>query len=56
VAKAMEGTDISLFVGLPVSAVLYWLLTRHIDVPAETRLAKEQAEELEEAAHEHILP
>ena len=28
VAKAMQGADISMFIGLPVSAGLYWLLTR----------------------------
>ncbi|HKU29004.1 purine-cytosine permease family protein [Arthrobacter sp. NyZ413] len=56
IAQAMQGTDISLFVGLPVSAVLYWLLTRRIDVEGETRLAKAEAEALEAAAHEHILP
>ncbi|MDQ6751954.1 MAG: cytosine permease [Actinomycetota bacterium] len=55
-AQAMDGTDISLFIGLPVSAGLYWLLTRNIDVAAETRLAKSQAADLEQAAHEHILP
>ncbi|MDQ6752475.1 MAG: cytosine permease [Actinomycetota bacterium] len=56
VAQTMNGADISLFIGLPVSAGLYWLLTRNIDVAAETRLAQAQAVELEEAAREHILP
>ncbi|MGW2639065.1 purine-cytosine permease family protein [Streptomyces sp. NPDC001348] len=56
VAKALDGGDISLFVGLPVSAVLYWLLTRSIDVAAETRLAEAEAETLERAAHEHREP
>ncbi|WP_125615798.1 purine-cytosine permease family protein [Specibacter cremeus] len=56
IAQAMGGADISLFIGLPVSAGLYYLLTRHIDVAAETELAKAQAAELERAAHEHILP
>ena len=56
VAQAMQGTDISLFIGLPVSALLYWVMTRKIDVAAEAQLAKTQANELEEAAHEHILP
>ena len=56
VAHAIDGADISLFIGLPVSAFLYWLLTRRIDVDAETRLAKAEADALEEAAHEHILP
>lgn len=56
VAAAMNGADLSLFIGLPVSAVLYWLLTRKIDVAAEAALAKTQAAELEVAASEHILP
>ncbi|MDJ0356530.1 cytosine permease [Paenarthrobacter sp. PH39-S1] len=55
-ARAMDGADISLFIGLPVAAVLYWLLTRHIDVAAETRLAQAQAAELESAARDHVLP
>jgi NCS1 nucleoside transporter family len=56
VANARGGADISLFVGLPVAAVLYWLLTRSIDVEAEARLAGAEAEALEEAAHEHRKP
>lgn len=56
IAKALDGADISLFVGLPVSAVLYWLLTRDIDVAAETRLAEAEAAALESAAHEHREP
>ncbi len=56
IAHALDGADISLFIGLPVSAGLYWLMTRRIDVDAETRLAKAEAEEVEAAAHEHLLP
>ncbi|MFF4394384.1 purine-cytosine permease family protein [Streptomyces sp. NPDC001480] len=56
IARALDGADISLFVGLPVSAVLYWLLTRDIDVAAETRLAEAEAAALESAAHEHREP
>ena len=56
VAKAMQGADISMFIGLPVSAGLYWLLTRNLDVAAEQRLADQQRAALEEAAHEHQLP
>ncbi|MHC6219553.1 purine-cytosine permease family protein [Arthrobacter sp. MMS24-S77] len=56
IAHALDGADISLFIGLPVSAGLYWLMTRRIDVDAETRLAKAEADALEAAAHEHILP
>ncbi|MEU5598031.1 cytosine permease [Streptomyces sp. NPDC020298] len=56
IARALDGADLSLFVGLPVSAVLYWLLTRDIDVAAETRLAQAEAQALESAAHEHREP
>ncbi|MEV5953938.1 cytosine permease [Streptomyces sp. NPDC051987] len=56
VAKALDGADISLFVGLPVSALLYWWLTRSVDVEAETRVAEAEAAALEQAAHEHREP
>jgi purine-cytosine permease-like protein len=56
VARAMHGADISMFIGLPVAGGLYWLLTRNVDVEAEQRLAEQQTAELEEAAHEHLLP
>ncbi|MEV6737123.1 cytosine permease [Streptomyces sp. NPDC051104] len=55
-AEALGGADISLFVGLPVAALLYWLLTRSIDVEAERRLAEAEAAELERAAHAHREP
>ncbi|MGY4928930.1 purine-cytosine permease family protein [Streptomyces sp. 900105755] len=55
-AKALGGADISLFVGLPVSALLYWWLTRSIDVEEETRIAEAEAAALEQAAHEHREP
>jgi purine-cytosine permease-like protein len=55
-AEAMGGADISLFIGLPVSGFLYWVLTRHIDTAAEMRLAQTQAAELEEAASMHVEP
>ncbi|MFF5144897.1 purine-cytosine permease family protein [Streptomyces sp. NPDC013157] len=55
-AKALDGADISLFIGLPVSALLYWWLTRSIDVEEETRIAEAEAAALEQAAHEHREP
>ncbi|MEW2301282.1 cytosine permease [Streptomyces sp. NPDC006655] len=55
-AKALDGADISLFIGLPVSAVLYWALTRSIDVEEEIRIAEAEAAALEQAAHEHREP
>jgi NCS1 family nucleobase:cation symporter-1 len=53
VSKAMGGVDISLFIGLPIGAALYWLFTRNLDVAAERRLADEQADDLERAAQSH---
>jgi nucleobase:cation symporter-1, NCS1 family len=47
VAKAIGGVDISLFIGLPVAAILYYALTRGLDVKAEEALAAEQAAALE---------
>jgi nucleobase:cation symporter-1, NCS1 family len=46
-AKALGDADISFFVGLPIAAVLYYLLSRSIDVAAETRVAEAGAAELE---------
>ena len=44
VAKALDGADISLFIGLPVAGVLYWVLCRSIDVAAETRRGRGRGE------------
>jgi NCS1 family nucleobase:cation symporter-1 len=56
VAKALNGADISFFIGLPVAGILYWLFSRSIDVAAETRVAQAEADELEQAAHAHVEP
>lgn len=56
IAHAMDGADLSLFVGLPVAGLLYWWLSRSIDVEAEIRVAEAEAEGLEQAAHEHREP
>ncbi|MFJ2890215.1 purine-cytosine permease family protein [Streptomyces sp. NPDC087305] len=56
IAHAMDGADLSLFVGLPVAGLLYWWLSRSIDVEAEIRVAEAEAEELENAAHLHREP
>src|SRR3954449_805572 len=56
IAKAMDGADLSLFVGLPIAGGLYLLFARSIDVEAERRLAEREAEELEEMAREHAMP
>jgi NCS1 nucleoside transporter family len=49
-AKALGGADISFFIGLPVAAILYYVLSRSIDVAAETRVAQAEAAGLEAAA------
>ena len=56
VASAAEGADFSLFIGLPVSGILYWVLSRNIDVDAEQRLAEREADELEAEANRHERP
>jgi purine-cytosine permease-like protein len=52
-AKALDGADISFFVGLPVAGLLYYAFTRSVDVAAETRIAEAEAAELERAAEQH---
>jgi nucleobase:cation symporter-1, NCS1 family len=49
-ARALNGADISFFIGLPVAAVLYYVLSRSIDVAAETRVAQAETAELERQA------
>jgi NCS1 nucleoside transporter family len=56
IAKAMDGADLSMFIGLPVSAILYYVFAQSIDVEAETRIAEREAEEVERFAREHRLP
>jgi NCS1 family nucleobase:cation symporter-1 len=53
VAKAMNGADLSLFLGLPIAGGLYYWFARTIDVDAEARLARQEIEELERAAQAH---
>ncbi|HLH64405.1 MAG TPA: cytosine permease [Solirubrobacteraceae bacterium] len=53
VAKSLSGGDISPFVGFPVAAVLYYLLSRGIDVATEYRIAEEQEPLLEAEAIAH---
>lgn len=56
VASDLGGADISLFIGLPVAAGLYYLFARTIDVAAEQRVAAAEAAELEELAEHHRRP
>jgi purine-cytosine permease-like protein len=53
IAKAMNGADLSLFIGLPVAGILYYVFGRSIDVAAETRIAQAEQADLEEAARRH---
>jgi purine-cytosine permease-like protein len=53
IAKAMNGADLSLFIGLPVAAILYYVFGKSIDVEAETRVAQAEQADLEEAARRH---
>jgi cytosine/uracil/thiamine/allantoin permease len=56
VAKVFGGSDFSLFVGLPVSGLLYWVLMRNVDVAAEREIAEREASALEEEAVHHQRP
>ena len=55
-AQGAGDADLSMFVGLPVSGILYLVLARSIDVEAETRIAQSEAERVERFAREHQLP
>lgn len=56
VASSLNGADLSIFVGLPVSAVLYYLLARSLDVESERRLAERTQVEVERLAQHHDRP
>ena len=47
VAKALNGADLSLFIGLPVSGILYLVLGRSVDVDAEIVIEQAEAAELQ---------
>ncbi|TWE12454.1 purine-cytosine permease family protein [Rudaeicoccus suwonensis] len=52
IAHAMDGADISFFIGLPVAGILYWALCRNLDIDAEVRLAQQEQAELDPGAQE----
>jgi NCS1 family nucleobase:cation symporter-1 len=56
VANDLKGADVSLFIGLPVAAVLYYVLAQSVDVEGETRIAVTEAKELEQEAMHHQRP
>ncbi len=55
IADALGGADISLFIGLPVAGILYFVLSRSIDLDAERRVAAAEQADLESAAAQHRL-
>ncbi len=46
-AKALSGADISLFIGLPVSGILYYVFGRSVDLEAEIVVEQAEARELQ---------
>ncbi len=56
VANDLKGADISMFIGLPVAGILYFVFSRSINIEAETEIAKAEAVELEKAAMHHQRP
>ncbi len=53
VANSLSGGDISPFIGFPVAAITYYLLSRNIDVAAEAAVADSQRDLLESEALAH---
>jgi len=41
-AAALGGVDYSIFIGLPVAGILYWVLTRNLDLESERALVAEE--------------
>jgi NCS1 family nucleobase:cation symporter-1 len=54
IAHKLHGADISLFIGLPISGILYYLFAQSIDVETEKRIAETEQAELEAAAAQHV--
>jgi NCS1 family nucleobase:cation symporter-1 len=53
VAKDLGGADISIFIGLPIAAILYWVLCRSIDTAHEREVAARTDVNLEQLAAAH---
>jgi purine-cytosine permease-like protein len=53
VSKKLNDADISLFVGLPIAGILYYVLARNINVDAERAVEREQAAGIETMAGPH---
>ena len=56
IARSLDFADLSLFVGLPVSALVYWVLCRNLDLTEERRLAAAEANELEQLGEAETAP
>jgi NCS1 family nucleobase:cation symporter-1 len=56
VANDLNGADISLFIGLPVAGILYYVFARSVDVEGETVIAMAEQVELEKVAPHHQRP
>jgi NCS1 family nucleobase:cation symporter-1 len=56
VAHDLKGADISLFIGLPIAGILYYVFARSIDVEGETVIAMAEQVELEKVAMHHMRP
>ena len=56
VAKAANGADFSIFIGLPFSAILYFLLARGQDLSEEHRIAASDEAELERMVEPAAMP
>ncbi len=54
VAHSLDGGDISPFIGFPVAAIVYYLISRNIDVAHEAQVAQEQSALLEAEAHAQV--
>jgi purine-cytosine permease-like protein len=53
VAKDLGGADISIFIGLPVAAILYYVFSRSLDVEHERAVAVQSDANLEQLATAH---
>jgi nucleobase:cation symporter-1, NCS1 family len=53
VAKDLSGADISIFIGLPVAAILYYVLSRSLDTEKERAVATRADVNLEQVAATH---
>ena len=56
IAKAAGGADFSMFIGLPVSAILYWVLSRNINHAVEEKAAARSEAILEGTAQAAAAP